>query len=249
MANLIRSAKPGSDWTVNDLDSYHISLNQVTPLLFFGLQALPQPLVDQELLSIVDAGAMQQDRHAELITLLDLAMIPETLFKVLGYVRRERVARTRADLPLFICGEIKHAKTDVCIIDRSQNEILLLVQEDKREHWEPVNARAQLVAEAVAAFNENNANREAAGLPPMAEKVMPGIVMVGTSPAFFKIPVTQTLSTHIRYGTYPPEETRVVYCYPPVPRPARRRSEGMKPLDNRREILKCFEAFKTTVGI
>ena len=124
---------------------------------------------------------MQQDRHAELITLLDLAMIEngETavddftveLFKVLGYVRRERVARTRADLPLFICGEIKHAKTDVCIIDRSQNEILLLVQEDKREHWEPVNARAQLVAEAVAAFNENNANREAAGLPPMAEKV------------------------------------------------------------------------------
>ena len=38
MANLIRSAKSGSDWTVNDLDSYHISLNQVTPLLFFGLQ-------------------------------------------------------------------------------------------------------------------------------------------------------------------------------------------------------------------
>jgi hypothetical protein len=38
MANLIRSAKSGSDWTLNDLDSYHISLNQVDPLLFFGLQ-------------------------------------------------------------------------------------------------------------------------------------------------------------------------------------------------------------------
>ena len=78
---------------------------------------------------------------------------------------------------------------------------------------------------------------------------MPGIVMVGTSPAFFKIPVTQTLSTHIRHGTYPPEETRVTYCYPPVPRPAHRRAEGMKPLDNRREILKCYEAFKVIVGI
>jgi hypothetical protein len=41
----------------------------------------------------------------------------------------------------------------------------------------------------------------------------------------------------------------VSYCYPPVPRPARRRSEGMKPLDNRREILKCYEAFKVIVGV
>ena len=78
---------------------------------------------------------------------------------------------------------------------------------------------------------------------------MPGIVMAGTSPTFFKIPVTQTLATHIRHGTYPPEETRVTYCYPPVPRPASRRGEGMKPLDNRHEILKCYEAFKTIVGV
>jgi hypothetical protein len=38
MATRTRSAKSGSYWTVNDLDSYHISLNQVDPLLFFGLQ-------------------------------------------------------------------------------------------------------------------------------------------------------------------------------------------------------------------
>jgi len=49
---------------------------------------------------------------------------------------------------------------------------------------------------------------------------MPGIVMDGTSPTFFKIHITLTLSTHIRQGTYPPEETRVIYCYPPIPRPS-----------------------------
>ena len=38
MAHLVRSAKSGCDWTLNDLDSYHISLNLVDPLLFFGLQ-------------------------------------------------------------------------------------------------------------------------------------------------------------------------------------------------------------------
>jgi hypothetical protein len=154
---------------------------------------LPQPGVDQELLSIADADAMQKDRHAELITLLDLAMIPEwgetavddfvvVLFRVLSYVRRERVARTRVDLPLFICGEIRDAKTDGCILDRSQNDILLLVQEYKRlELRDPVNARAQLVAEAVAAFNENNVNREAVGLPPMAEKVSHFVSFVDSS--------------------------------------------------------------------
>jgi len=222
---------------------------------------LPQPAVHQELLNHIDAGPMQIARHAELINLLDIAMIPQLgetavddfvveLFKLLDYAHRNRVARTRVDLPLFICGEAMYAKTDVCIVDRSQNDILLLVQEDKRlEYGEPIHARAQLVAEAVGAFNENNVHREAIGLLPLAEKVMPGIVMVGTSPIFFKIPITQTLSTHIRHGTYPPEETRVLYCYPPVPRPARRRSEGMKPLDNRVEILRCYEAFKSIVGI
>lgn len=146
-------------------------------------QELPQPSVDQELLSNADAGTMQQDRHAELITYLDLAMKPEKgetamvdfaveLFKVLGYVHRERVARTRVDLSFLICGEDRHAKTDVCIVDRAQNEILLLVQEDNRlKHGNPFKAQAQLVAEAVAAFNENNAEREAIGLLPMAEKV------------------------------------------------------------------------------
>ena len=53
------------------------------------------------------------------------------LFKAIGYVRRERLARTRVDLPLLICGENRHVKTDVCIVDCSQNDIFLLVQEDK----------------------------------------------------------------------------------------------------------------------
>lgn len=73
--------------------------------------------------------------------------------------------------------------------------------------------------------------------------------MLETSPVLFQIPVTQNLSTHIHHGTYPAQETCVTYCYPPVPPPDRGHSEGMKPLDNRREILKCYAAFKAIVGI
>ncbi|KAK0209721.1 hypothetical protein IW262DRAFT_1281259 [Armillaria fumosa] len=124
---------------------------------------------------------MQQYYLAELLTYLELAVMPERgetaavdfavmLFKTLGYVRRERVVCTRVDLPLLICGKHRHAQTGVCILDH--NDILLLVKAENRlEHGEPVNARAQLVAEAVAAFNENNAQREAIGFPPLAEKV------------------------------------------------------------------------------
>ncbi|TFY65951.1 hypothetical protein EVG20_g5134 [Dentipellis fragilis] len=209
----------------------------------------------------LEADDMQRDRNAEFINLLDLAMLRSSgesavddfvveLLKLTGYVRRHRVARTRNDLPLLICGEWRHAKTDVCIIDRQQNDILLLVQEDKRlEDREPLDARAQLVADALAAFTDNNASRQSFDLPPLESKVMPGIVLAGTAPTFFKIPVTQELVTHVRHGTYPPIPTIVTYCFPPLPRPARRRSDGMKPLDNRRQILSCYEAFKTIVGI
>lgn len=38
MAHLVRPAKSGNDWTLNDLDSYHISLNPVEPLSFFDLK-------------------------------------------------------------------------------------------------------------------------------------------------------------------------------------------------------------------
>ena len=72
--------------------------------------------------------------------------------------------------------------------------------------------------------------------------------MDGTSPIFLKIPVTQTLLFHINQGTYPPEETRVTYCRPPFPHSANIGGRGMEPLDARREILRCYEAFKAIVS-
>ncbi|SJL09500.1 uncharacterized protein ARMOST_12878 [Armillaria ostoyae] len=230
MTNLLRT----------ELDAYHIEIVSVDPLDFFGVQALPPPQVDPEILDHVEATDMIQDRNAELVGLLDLEsavvdFIVE-LFKVLGYVKRDRLAHTRVDLPLLMCGEYRYAKTDVCLVDCSQNDILLLVQEDNE---------AQLVAEAVAAFSQNNQSRRDVGLPPLDEKIMAGIVMLGTTPTFYKIPVSQSLLYHIRHGTYPPELTQVTCCAVPVPRPG----EGMKPLDNRKEIFRCYEAFKAIVGI
>ncbi|KAI0285415.1 hypothetical protein BGY98DRAFT_945822 [Russula aff. rugulosa BPL654] len=79
------------------------------------------------------------------------------------------------------------------------------------------------------------------GTNPLISKVMPGIVMDGTMPTFYKIPITPELVTAVESGECPEQET-IVYAYrPEVPRP----EEGMKPLDNRHIILPCFESFQT----
>jgi hypothetical protein len=68
--------------------------------------------------------------------------------------------------------------------------------------------------------------------------------MIGTSPTFFKIPITVELVRCVQRGEYPATPTVMIGHVPELPRPNR---EGMKPLDNRRIILQCYEAFKQFV--
>ena len=167
------------------------------------------------------------------------------LFKAVKYTSQAegRVSRTRKSLSFWASGQQKQAKTDVCIMDDSG--ILLLMQEDKR-HMGGSDPEPQVVAEAIAVFHSNNETRvRALDLPPLTSKVIPCITMNRTMPTFYKIPATANLLRAIQLGEYPEEETVVYAHLPPVPRPARRYSEGMKPLDNRHVVLSCFEAFKS----
>lgn len=258
MANLLRSAKSGSDWGVSELAAYNIKVQFQDAVTFFGVDPLPAPTVAVELLTRVNADDMDADSNYKLIRYMDLAMDPVPteesavddfavqLLTVLGYVPRSRMARTRADIPLWICGELRHAKTDVCIVD--SDDILLLTQEDKR-HKEQKDPEPQLIAEAIAAFQANNNRRtRVLGQDPIKAKVVPGIILVGSSPTFFKVPVTSELAEAVALGEYPATPTVVRAHLPVLPRPARRLSEGMKPLDNRRRILACYEAFKQFVN-
>ena len=85
------------------------------------------------------------------------------LFTSLGYPNRPRAVRTREELPLFVCGEHKYAKPDICIIDRNSNDVILLVQEDRR-FGGGISLHAQLIAEAIAAFQSDNARGRSVGL-------------------------------------------------------------------------------------
>ncbi len=129
----------------------------------------------------------------------------------------------------------------MCIIDR--NEILLLVQENKR-HLDSSDPEPQLIAKAIAAFAANNQTRQRTfNQAPLDSKVMAGITIKGTAPIFYKIPVTAAL-----VAIYPQAATTVYAHVPNIPRPNRRWNEGMKPLDNRQVILSCYEAFKQFVN-
>jgi hypothetical protein len=54
---------------------------------------------------------------------------------------------------------------------------------------------------------------------------------------------------YVRSGEYLTDPTVVLAHVPELPGPGRRLSEGMKPLDNGRHILRCYEAFIRNMSI
>ena len=140
MAGIIRSAKSGSDWKDNELELYNIHLDFQDAQTFFGENSFPVPSVHEEVLTAATADGAVDNATYRLLAQLDLAMMPtdpeETavvdfavaLFESLGYLDRPRAVRTHEELRFTTCGERKYAKPDICIIDRSANDIILLVQ-------------------------------------------------------------------------------------------------------------------------
>ena len=90
----------------------------------------------------------------------------------------------------------------------------------------------------------NNLRRRIFGLAPLDSKYIPAIIMVGSAPIFYRIPVTTALLDALTSATYPAEETIVLRYVPPVPNHFTYSKVGMRPLVNRRIVLQCFEAFK-----
>lgn len=258
MATIIRNAKSSNDWTVNELDAYNISIVSEDCATFFGTDILPLPDHHHDLINKLTADEMEDDDSYLAARYMDLATnrVPDEesavvdfvmqLLHMMGYATRaaHRDLRSRKAIDFFICGEWKDAKADVCIMDGYK--VLLVVQEDKC-HMQVVDPNAQLVAAAIAAVQNNNRMRSIVGSDVLDFKEMAGIIMIGTHPTFFKIPVTKELIQAVQRGQFPSMPTVVSMHLPTLPRPAERVREGMRPLDNRRIIIACFEAFKQFV--
>ena len=252
MADYDRLPKSGNEWTSEDLHAYNITIREENFRTFFG-QPIPIP-PPSELLQKENTSDMNTLENYRIMTHMDLAMdrvpneesavIPflEILFSALEYETLTKSVILSQQMPFFVCRESRNATADLCITDAS--EVLLIAQEDKR-HMMGNAPEPQLIAQAIATFQFNNFKRtRVLKEAPFTSKIIAGITILGTSPTFFKIPVTQALASAVELGEYPTEPTVVSMHTPEIPRPSCRVAEGMIPLDNREIIFACFEAFK-----
>ncbi|KAN0079918.1 hypothetical protein V8E55_009484 [Tylopilus felleus] len=255
MAQLIRSAKSSSDWTDAELLAYNISITPTSPAVFF--QSAPDPPLDHLDPAILTSPIYADDPNlsdatADYLGYLDLAThatqesaiddFAAATLKLLGFNERHATVATRYIIPLTICGETRAAQTDVCVIYRPTTILLVLVED--KTLLNKTNAEAQVVAEAIAAFQFNNAKRAARGQPVLEVMTIPCITMFGTNPTFYLVPVTTELSNAVVTAQYPTTQIQVLKCVTVVAH-QRRISDGMADTEFRKLALKRFIAFKS----
>jgi len=256
MSRLIRTPKSASDWTDNELGAYRVVVEERTAASFFCTGELPEPNCPQDFLRnrtatvnvdlVTDRLLWNLEETIEQPRLREASvdLFAYALLDATGFTSRRIHPFIRRPLPLLIGGEQRSAQTDVCLLH--DHTVLLLVQEDKSDAGPAGYAEAQLVAEAVAARQHNVSNGT---ISSDATQTVPAILMIGTYPVFYKIPVSAELSLSIASLGYPATETVVTKCSPSVPRPSRRHRDGMDPLDSRTSILQHLEAFRRHVFI
>ena len=240
-------AMSGNDWDTYDLCAYNITIQFQDTVTFFGMDPLPQlSLVSNEIFS-----------NQSLLFHMDRAMLGMgvhsfgfQLLKALGYESFNSTLITGERIILTICGEQHYTNPNVCLLDMDDDNILLLLRANKEPEeleFSQKDPEPQLIAEAIAAFQRDNARRHTLGQDPIDVKVMPAIVLTGSSPTFLKIPVTKELAQAVELGQFPTTPTTVCAHLPVVPSPTLHLCDILKPLDNQRQILACFEAFKLFV--
>ncbi|KAK0470241.1 uncharacterized protein EV420DRAFT_100107 [Desarmillaria tabescens] len=256
MANITRSSKPSNDWTSNDLAAYNITVLCQSTDAFFGYtpNTIPDG-IDPDFLTatIVPPNCENLSDHTyRLLQYLDIAThagsnqesaindFAKELLSLLGFEERGTVLRLRYSIPFMICGDDgRVAQTNLCLV-QGNTTILLVIQNETAIGTK--NPEAQVIAEAIAAFQYNNVARDRNGLDPLDSMTIPAITMISTRPVFYKIPVTQQLSNAIAMAQCPVSKTEIVKCV--VAPHSCRLSEGMEVPEFRQEVLQHYEAFR-----
>lgn len=252
--NMARSAKPGSDWTADELTAYNIQVSRQDAPHFFSRELGPIEHLDPNLLLPVEAAVTTYsctDTY-HFLSHLELAsrgkagediggtdnFVRHALLST-GFEERGMSLRPYRNIPFIICGETKVATPDDCLLHVPLMMILLVAQDDT-----PNSApEAQVIASAIAAFRYNNIKRGDRNLQPLESITIPCVTMVGIRPSFYRVPVTRELSEAVMTGQYPEQPTIVTYCTPSTP--SRCQSvDGMEIPEYRRVALQYFDAFR-----
>jgi len=234
----ITTVTPGSDWSSKELDFFkiHIKLERnfeqffnQEPTTIFPKdieEIIELDLSNADILERIDwntIGSKQLSRFAKHVLAVtkthksvesavdDLA---KTIFEILDYDAKDLSIHTREELQLDMCNARTYAKPDICI-ETSRLTIKLLVQEDKNyivstsKTLMNTNPEAQVIAEAIAAFQENNKINVKFDLPINNEQLIPCITMIGTYPTFYLFNVTKKLADAVKNGEEPTDITYI----------------------------------------
>lgn len=257
MSTIPQTAKPGNLWFTSDLKAFNITVETQSARAFFS-QDLPDTCqnVDPEFLNInITAGREDVNnntyallKYLELASHLNLGQksaihgFTQALLCMLGFEERSFIQRSHFDIPLHICGDLgQRAPTNICLLHRSSTYLLIVRGVSIEYNGEDLEA--SIIAAAIAAFQMNNFSRSQLGIERKDEMSIPCIVMVGTRPMFYVIPVTQQLSQAVETGEYPRDRTVVSKCV--VIGQRRSMAEGMENIDLRVEAVKHFLFFRS----
>lgn len=219
--------KSGSHWTHNDLVAYNIEV-QIEPngLAFFEVDGLPEPHVPGDemlMLTALEAEDVPDGATYDTLAVMGLAMNP-----------RQGEESAVDDFAVLLLRLLGYNTRGTALHTRQDIELMICGLS--------MHAKTDC---AFCGIEQRSIMRNVE--PRLQDSVIPGILMIGTSPIFYRIRVTRELDDAVRFGTCPANPTLVHYHLSPLPLPERRLSEGMKPLDNRHTILQCYEAFKRFV--
>jgi hypothetical protein len=258
MANLIRSAKPCSDWGDYELMAYNITVIAQSPEIFFrGNSAQSLDDIDPSLINSTVYVEDVADDTFQYLTYLDLAInggresfiddfARETL-RILGFEERGLALTMHHTISLTNSGVDNHttsAQPDVCLVARLGRPMILLILQEDKSIFRPSQPGAQVIAGAIAAYQSNNLKRSEIRLPKLHAMTIPCITMNGTRPTFYLVPVTRALSTAVATGQYPEAQTKVVKCVTTLG-PDHPLTEGMEEPEYRRVAFQHFMAFKS----
>ncbi len=261
MSNLITPPKPASEWTSNDLKAFNIVVQEQPAEQFFegplpehteasGFVQFEDCPEDDLMFGVDMASRLLFVRLRTAMRLVDgkpegkvLDDFIREVLRALGYETGETLAQSGKETPLLMCRKMVLTSPDISVVHETDGVILVIQEDESRFEFMDALTRtpeAQLIADAIAAFQENNRER----LEPLPKALITGILMDRTFPKFYKIEVTEELNRAVRHGLRPATTTIVYRHTPQVPGEI---IEGMVTLDNRKILVRCFEAFKQIV--
>ena len=222
MANIIRSAKSGNDWSTNELFGYNITIQTQSVVDFFGHEPYSIDHLDPDLFSLSNPStfvpteiSVPTRRFLEYLYLTTQPGASDSTFigvansvlEATNFNEQIGTAFLRPHrIPFTICGDTnRKAISDICLLStrlRVRPLILLLVQQHKPTFGSS-GPEPPVIAGAIATFQDNNRNRAEMGLPTLDTMTIPCITVMGTRPLFYKVPVTQHLSDCVVTGQFP----------------------------------------------